>query len=434
MRLKLLFINPWIYDFAAINLWSLPLGMYEVTKYLCRYVLSIESIDCMDTYYQKKFGTGKYRKEIVEKPECLKSIPRKYGRYGISIDEFKKRLSNCVFPDIVLVTSIMSYWYPGVQKVVEILRDFYRNIPIILGGIYATLWHKHAEEKSGADFVYRGSISEAISTAFNKFGLVLKNSKVLERQAITDKFKYAFAPVLTSMGCPFRCTYCASSLLSNEFIQLPVDKVLIEILNFASKGIRDFAFYDDALLVNSNSHIKPLLKEIISRKLNIRFHCPNGLHARAIDDELAYLMKKAGFVTLRLSLETVNTERQKNTGGKVNSMELRNAISHLKKNGFTKEHIGVYLMYGLPGQDIDEVKAGIDFIKSLDVRINLTEFSPIPGTQCWDELVRKCVITEKLDPLLTNNTVFSYLFSGYSHKEIENIKSNVKNHNAIIQT
>lgn len=431
MKLKLLFINPWIYDFAAVNLWSLPLGMFEAAQYLYRYDISIEFIDCLDTYARRKFGKGNYQKEIVEKPECLKSIPRRYGRYGISADEFKKRLSGCALPDAVLVTSVMSYWYPGVQKVIEILRDFYGNIPIILGGIYATIWPKHAEENSGVDFIYRGQIKEAISAVFDKLGFHLKNSKAVEKQTIIDNYKYPFAPVLTSRGCPFRCAYCASSLLNNEFIQLPVEEILIKILDFASKGICDFAFYDDALLVNSNTHIKPLLREIIFRKPGIRFHCPNGIHARFIDDELAHLMKKAGFVTLRLSLETVNPERQKNTGGKVNSTDLRDAILYLKKRGFTKENIGVYLMYGLPGQDIDEVKAGIDFVKSLGVRINLTEFSPIPGTKCWDDLARKGTISEKLDPLLTNNTVYSYLFSGYNWEEIESIKSNVKKYNAI---
>jgi radical SAM superfamily enzyme YgiQ (UPF0313 family) len=432
MKLNLLFINPWIYDFAAVNLWSLPLGMFEVAQYLYRYDISLQFIDCLDTYARKKFGTGNYRKETVEKPECLKSIPRRYGRYGISEDEFRKRLSNCALPDAVLVTSIMSYWYPGVQKVVEILRDFYGKIPVILGGIYATLWHKHAAETSDADFIYKGHISEAISGVFNTLGFYPENSKTGNGKIFMDNyFHYPFAPVLTSRGCPFRCAYCASGLLNDGFVQLPVREVLNNILSFTAKGIRDFAFYDDALLINSDSHIKPLLREIINRNIGIRFHCPNGLHAGLIDDESAYLMKKAGFVTLRLSLETVNKERQESTGGKVDSKDFINAISCLKKHGFTKRHIGVYLMYGLPGQDLSEVKAGIEFIKSLGVKINLTEFSPIPGTQCWDELIGKGVISEKVDPLLTNNTVFSYLFPGYDPEETERIKCDVKKYNSM---
>ncbi len=432
MRLKILLINPWIYDFAAVNLWSVPLGMFEVAEYLCNYDVSLQIVDCMDTYTKKKFGTGNYRKEKIEKPECLKSIPRKYGIYGISIDDFKKRLSKCFLPDVVLVSSIMSYWYPGVQRVIEILRDFYGKIPIVLGGIYATLWHKHAIENSGADFVYTGNINENIYTILKLFGLDSENLKTNgELNIIDNYFNYPFAPIITSKGCPFRCAYCASAILNNGFIQFPIKKILNKILNFVSKGIIDFAFYDDALLVNNDSHIKPLLREIIKRDIKIRFHCPNGLHARFIDDELAYLMKKSGFITLRLSLETVNTQRQENTGGKVTLEDLTNAILSLKKNGYTKRNIGVYLMYGLPGQDLCEVKEGIDFIKRLGVRINLTEFSPIPGTRCWDELLKKRIINENLDPLLTNNTVFSYLFSGYESEEIKRIKLDVKEYNSI---
>ena len=54
---------------------------------------------------------------------------------------------------------------------------------------------------------------------------------------------------------------------------------------------------------------------------------------------------------------------------------------HLKDSGFTKENIGVYLMYGLSGQELAEIIEGINFIKGLDVRINLTEFSPIPDNK-----------------------------------------------------
>jgi len=88
-------------------------------------------------------------------------------------------------------------------------------------------------------------------------------------------------------------------------------------------------------------------------------------------------------------------------------------------------------MYGLPGQNLSEVEDGINFIKSLGVKINLTEFSPIPGTQCWNELIENGIIYENIDPLLTNNTVFTYLFSGYKPEDIEKIKLDVKEYNSL---
>jgi radical SAM superfamily enzyme YgiQ (UPF0313 family) len=432
MSLKILLVNPWIYDFAAVNLWSMPLGLFEVSKFLSRYDTSLQVIDCMDSYQKKEFGIGRYQKKIVQKPESLKSVPRRFGRYGISVDEFYKRLSRADSPDIIFITSIMSYWYPGVQKAIELVRKIHRDTTIILGGIYATLWYEHALRNSGADIVYKGNINEDISTVFEAIGFHLEKLQAFEEKFEYDAlFDYPFAPVITSKGCPFNCSYCASRILNKEFTQYPLTEIINNITNSTLKGIRDFAFYDDALLFKSDTHIKPLLREIIDRKLNIRFHCPNGLHARFIDDETAYLMKKSGFVTIRLSLETVNRERQKNTGGKVNSEDLANAILCLKKYGFTKKQIGVYLMYGLPGQNLREVEDGISFIKSLGVKINLTEFSPIPGTQCWNELIENGVINENIDPLLTNNTVFAYLFSGYKPEDIEKIKLDVKEYNSL---
>ena len=92
MKLRILLINPWIYDFAAINLWSRPLGLLKVAEYLSQFDVEPALIDCINVYKIKNYGTGKYPKKIIEKPECIKSIPRRFGRYGISIDYFRESL------------------------------------------------------------------------------------------------------------------------------------------------------------------------------------------------------------------------------------------------------------------------------------------------------------------------------------------------------
>jgi radical SAM superfamily enzyme YgiQ (UPF0313 family) len=141
-------------------------------------------------------------------------------------------------------------------------------------------------------------------------------------------------------------------------------------------------------------------------------------------------MKKSGFQTLRLGLETVDNRRQAETGGKITNDACVSAVNTLKRQGFTKENIGVYLMYGLPGQGFEEVLDGVEFLKSLEVRINLTEFSPIPGTPCWAELMNMGIIDNDIDPLLTNNSVFTYMFSGYDLSALERLKLDVKEYNS----
>ena len=61
--------------------------------------------------------------------------------------------------------------------------------------------------------------------------------------------------MLTSKGCPFRCSYCASSSLYTNFSQRPPDEVIGEIEYYQKDlGVTDIAFYDDALLVNDHNH------------------------------------------------------------------------------------------------------------------------------------------------------------------------------------
>jgi len=194
-------------------------------------------------------------------------------------------------------------------------------------------------------------------------------------------------------------------------------------------GVRDYAFYDDALLHHAEDHIKPFLEGVIQSNLSIRLHAPNGLHARFIDSDLAGLMRRAGFTTVRLGLETIDSARQEETGGKIATTDFEQAVGHLKRAGFTKEHIGAYLLYGLPGQELEEVGKGIEFLKRLDVRIHLAEFSPIRGTALWEDMVTQGLIPDDLDPLLCNNTVFSYLYSGYDWNAVEQMKIAVKEYN-----
>ena len=74
---------------------------------------------------------------------------------------------------------------------------------------------------------------------------------------------------------------------------------------------------------------------------------------------------------------------------------------------------------------------GVEFLKGLDVKIHLAEYSPVPGTQCWNELLERGIIDSGIDPLMTNNTVFSFLYSGYDPGEVDKLRLQVKEYNAL---
>jgi pyruvate-formate lyase-activating enzyme len=439
MKRNLLLVNPWIYDFAAYDLWMKPLGLLYIASFLRNHGYTITFLDCLDRFEPQllqynyvpksdRYGCGAYYREEVEKPKPYKHIRRKYKRYGIPIRIFLDKLKSNPKPDAILITSGMTYWYLGVFLAVELLRKQFPDVPIVLGGIYATLCYEHAKEHSGAHYIFRGRKLEELLKLLNK---LTGNAPHEELHKLSypayDLTKTLYACLLTSYGCPYRCSYCASALLYPEFTQRPPGEVVDEIEHLYRRyQIRNFAFYDDALLQNSKNHICSILEEVIKRKIRCNFHTPNGLHARYIDEEVATLLHASGFKTLRLSFETVNVDWKRRTGDKVTNEELKMAISNLKQAGFKGKEIGVYVMVGLPEQSPEEVVESILYVASCGAWVKLSEYSPIPGTPDF-ELIKKILgWSEDHDPLLHNNSTFLLEEETFNFDTLQNLKKLVR--------
>ncbi len=438
---KILLINPWIYDFAAYDLWAKPVGLLQLGGCLRSQGYEVILLDCLDVYSpwmslmvakgrprRKFYGCGKFFKEPIEKPIPLKSIPRAYSRYGITEAGFWLGLKQIGRPDLVLVTSFMTYWYPGPFRVIELVKKAFPGVPIILGGIYATLCRDHASLNSGADFVFVG---RDVDRAIVLVGEILKSQPQRNEPVSYPAFDlYSHLDgicLLTSQGCPYRCLYCASSLLAERFTQRSPHDVVAEICHWVEKfGIIDIAFCDDALLTNPSSHFIPILEEILDRGIRCRFHLPNGIHARGLKQEAADLMFRVGFKTIRLGLETIDPMRQMETGGKIEEEEVQSAIVFLREAGFRCEDIGVYLMAGLPRQPWQEVEAGIEKVLQWGAIPKIAEYSPIPHTALWEAAVRNSSYELEREPLFHNNSILPCHWEGFSREDLAGIKSRLQ--------
>ncbi|MBW2060759.1 MAG: B12-binding domain-containing radical SAM protein [Deltaproteobacteria bacterium] len=438
---RILLVNPWIYDFAAFDLWARPLGLLYLGAVLKKAGYDVRLVDCMDRLHPKACGlgarpgrfpgTGHWPREIVPTPAVLQEVPRRFARYGLPETAFLQALAAGPRPDLILMTSIMTYWYPGVQKAIELLRQTWPEVKTLLGGIYATLCPDHARKYSGADSVLSGpgetSLIEAVGEQVRQGEPASASSfkqNWLETWPALELYPcLEFASLMTSRGCPQRCPYCASATLYSAFVQRPVEDVLAEIEDRHLRlGLADFAFFDDALLIEAENHLMPILEGVLRRGFKISFHAPNGLHLGLIRPELARLMYESGFKTLRLGLETFNWDRQRAWGGKVEAGEFESAMKSLVEAGFEPRQIGVYLLYGLPGQPLDEVLHTVQTVKAAGARPYLAEFSPLPGTPMWEETKRQSPFDLESEPLYHNNTFFPCRGPDFSWEKIEEIK------------
>ena len=434
----ILLVNPWIHDFAAYDYWARPMGLALLAAILKNQGFTVSYIDCPDRFHPEAAGTdrnarwgrGPYLKTRIPKPGGLKHIPRNFCRYGILPEWFEKDLKAVAKPDLILLTSLMTYWYPGVAETIAHIRKIFPHVPIVLGGIYATLCHEHARQNSGADEVISGDGLKEILGIAEKYTGFSASAQVDPSDMDTWPFpawdlqrQIPFVPLLTSMGCPFSCAYCASRFLEPVRMVRSPEHVVAEILHWhKTYGVRDFAFYDDALLVNAKNHAIPIFEEIIGSGLPLRFHTPNAVHIREITPRIANLMLRAGFKTLRLGLETTVFEERNALDRKVTEEEFCRAAAYLREAGFDKKQVGAYLLVGLPHQSLEAVEASILTVKHNGLTPVPTYYTPIPHTALWKEAVSVSAYDLEADPVFSNNALFPCMPDGFSWKIITRLK------------
>ena len=390
--MRVLLVNPPIYDFTAYDFWLRPYGMLRVAGrigHACR----LSFFDFLDSRQRDSWGRGSYPYCYVPKPRVLSDIPRRYRRYGKTREEFRQYLKQESF-DAVLIQTVMTYWYPGVREVIGDLRVLQPSAKIILGGVYATLCPDHARSL-GADLVVEG---------FNLDPLwnILSIEPIPEGLPFWPGTGHKYGVLKLTEGCPFRCSYCASSIFKPEFSERPTAECLAEMEQLTRIGARNIAFYDDALLYRPERGLVPFLEGVFRTEIPISFHTPNALNARFITENLAQLMVKAGFASFFIGLESRSDSWHQSTGGKVNTEDFVTAVRHLRTA--RARSITTYIIVGHPDTDNQSLEQSLAFAHENGTRVLLSEFSPIPGTEDGKKSTAWADLEE---PLSHNKTAFA---------------------------
>jgi hypothetical protein len=389
--LHVLLVHPPIFDFTAYDFWLRPYGLLRVASQMQR-TCRLSYFNFLISKRKDAWGRGRFDCRETPRPESLSDVPRIFRRFGRPRLEFREYLAAQTF-DAVLIQTSMTYWYPGVQEVIDDVRNLQPAAKIVLGGIYATLCPAHARSL-GADLVIEGTNLDPLWQLLS-IGPDSENHFWPEDETGVGILKI-------SEGCPFKCTYCSAPLMWPEFIRRPTIVCLIELCHLVSMGSRNIAFYDDALLFQSDQVLVPFLEATIKESIQVSFHTPNALNARFITPELARLMVQAGFAGFFLGLESSAPSWQQSTGGKVRSDEFAHAVKYLKAAG--ARSIATYIIVGHPDSDSRDVELSIRFAHQCGTRVLLSEFSPIPGTVDGEKCRKWADLNE---PLSHNKTAFA---------------------------
>lgn len=185
-------------------------------------------------------------------------------------------------------------------------------------------------------------------------------------------------------GCPFTCNYCLYSKNTAKVRALGPD-ILKDIVKKAKKeNINEI--YLLAPTFNQSRHFTHYLDALISAKNTIPLH--TELRADKITKETIKRLKKAGFRSLEVGLQTMNQACLQHVGRKTNAVKELEGIIRLKDAGFSLQ-IGI--IPGLPGDTPESFIKTINTLldNGLGNEIELYPLMVLPGTALYDEALQQ---------------------------------------------
>ena len=203
-------------------------------------------------------------------------------------------------------------------------------------------------------------------------------------QPATDSVEGARSfSMMTSRGCPYRCSFCSQSIMPVRWRARSPENVIEEWRHLVrDRGAQEIGVLDDSANVRMN-RLQALSDLLIAEQLN---HVPwifvNGIRANLATKELLAKMKAAGLKRTAFGVETGDPDMLRRIGKRLDHDTVRRAFKNAKEVGI--ETIGFFII-GFPGDTRESMQRTIDFAIELDPLIaNFSMMTPYPGTRVYE--------------------------------------------------
>ena len=230
--------------------------------------------------------------------------------------------------------------------------------------------------------------------------VVGKKEKDLDSLPMADRSMMRVRPhsnLLTSRGCPFYCSFCASTRFWPNIRYFSPEYMMEEIRHLRDTyGVKYITFHDDLFIANTNRLAG--LHELVMREglpnQGFRFSCASS--ATRITDDTARMLKEMNFVSISMGLESGNQDVLTRLKGKAFKVDINeNAIHTLHKHGI---HPHASFILGEPQETVEQMMETYDFIKRNPLSlVNLYVLTPLPGTPQWHAAKAKGLVSDDMD-------------------------------------
>ena len=185
----------------------------------------------------------------------------------------------------------------------------------------------------------------------------------------------------TGRGCPLRCSYCRYGLLRRKMTFLDEAEVSRRVRILMDRGAKEIRFVDPVF--NANPAFRDILNSLrmLNRKGKLRFFAE--VQADLLSPDQIRALAEAGFSELEAGVQSLDPQVLKRIRRPVRLVSLEENLRLMADEGI---RVTIDLMYGLPGQTLQEVRRSLKWawqIKGGNVQCLQTLL--LPGTELRTE-------------------------------------------------
>ncbi|MDD4894839.1 MAG: radical SAM protein, partial [Candidatus Omnitrophica bacterium] len=350
------------------------------------------------------------------------------------------------------------------NKIASRIKDYNKNIRIVLGNIHASLFADELLKQGIADIVVRGegeltmlelvsclregkdlhgihgiSFSSGANVYHNPDRGPIEDLDILPYPALhlLDIGKYNEVPlasiyksrasaILASRGCPYRCIFCTQDRIHKRPRYRRIDSVVDEIEYMYNRYKVDCLGFTDTFFPFSIDSGLEFCDKFIERGLHKKVRWVTETRVDMVSPELLKRMKQAGAYLVMYGFEVGNQMILNKLKKGTTLEQARSAMRHTKDAGIMT--LGLFML-GMPGETIQTCEDTINFAKELDcdfVKFNVV--IPYPGSELFNSCVNKRGNAEDLDKFNSWYDWFSdsgdllYTPEGMTSKELKDLQ------------
>ncbi len=319
------------------------------------------------------------------------------------------------------ITVIIGKFLKNAEELTYFIRGINPDIPIVWGGIMASIFPDEVLSAYAPDYVIRyegeetaleladalknhGSIDKIKGLSYIKDGSIVHNEPRLPQSNLDqypipkwellgkafnkEQIPYYYL-IMSSRGCPYNCSFCYKHSFDEGFKRnapawryRSAEHIIKEIEYIYNKtGARVFTFGDDNFFVNKNRAL-----EILSYFREKNFYIEEVIgHLSCIDDDVISAM--GGIVqTFIFSVETASPRLQKYINKNLDLSDIPGKVKKLYEQGIVSP---VSFIIGLPTEEKEDLRKNIDLMIKLKkinpfIRGNNYLFLPLPKTKLFN--------------------------------------------------